>query len=224
MEKNKKNKKYLKITKTEESFIMPKWMDCTWRRVPCGQENCPICGRIKRDREKHIALGENPDSIEMVLEDVGNNFKEALAMIKKDAKRMGIDISNIDDIKEPPKPYEFNLYNKIKDWHHDVYQTAEQASENLEAWPELEPGLDLFWYANIVLTKTYRQLYNRWHLKQGNEYGKEDYKYTKYVLGECLVILKKSLSKIITMYPEKKGEFNLALVMLSGLEKEILEI
>ena len=224
MEKNRKNDKHLETTKTKGEFVMPKWMDCTWRRIPCGRDDCPICGRIKRDRKKHLARGEDPDSMEAALEDVGNNFKEALAMIKKDAKRMGIDISNIDDIKEPPKPHEFPLYNKINSWRHDIYQMAEQASENLEAWPELEPGLDLFWYANTTLAKTYRQLCNRWHLEQGDEYGEEDYEYTKYVLGECLAILKKSLSKLITMYPGKKGELNLALVMLSGLEREILKI
>lgn len=220
MDKNKD----LKITETNGEFSMPKWMDCTWRRIPCSQDNCPICGRIKRDREKHIAQGEDPDSMEAALKDIGDNFKEAMTMIKKDAKRLGIDITNIDDIGEPPEPHEFPLYNKIKDWHYDIYQMAEQAQDNLSAWPSLKTGLDLLWYANTILAKTYRQLCNRWHLKQGDEYGEEDYQYTKYVLGECLTIIKKSLQGLSNTYPEEKGKFSLAFVMLSGFEKEILKI
>lgn len=23
-----------------DDFTMPKWMDCAWRRVPCGQDEC----------------------------------------------------------------------------------------------------------------------------------------------------------------------------------------
>lgn len=214
----------LEIIETNGKFTMPKWMDCTWRRIPCGQDNCPICGRIKHDREKHLAQGEDPDSMEAALKDIGDNFKEAMTMIKKDAKRLGIDITNISHIQEPPESHEFPLYNKIEDWHHNIYKMAEQAEDNLDAWPFLEAGENLLWYANTILAKTYRQLCNRWHLKQGDEYGEEDYQYTKYVLGECLAIIKQSLEELSNTYPEEKGKFNLALVMLSGPEREIMEI
>ncbi len=30
-------------------LMMPKWMECTWRRVPCGQDECKICSGIKQD-------------------------------------------------------------------------------------------------------------------------------------------------------------------------------
>jgi hypothetical protein len=214
----------LEIIETKGKFVMPKWMDCTWRRLPCNQDDCPICGRIKRDRERHLAQGENPDSMEAALEDVSNNFKEALSMIKKDAERLGIDITNIENIPEPPQSHEFPLYNKIEKWRHSIYHMAEQAEDDLEAWPFLEAGEDLLWYANTILTKTYRQLCNRWHLEQGDEYGKEDYDYTKYVLSECLDILKTALEDLANTYQEEKGKFNLALIMLSGFEKEILKI
>ncbi|MBU4298954.1 hypothetical protein KJ636_02845 [Patescibacteria group bacterium] len=41
----------------KKGFQMPKWMECNWRRVPCGKENCPICGRIKKDRQRLIYSG-----------------------------------------------------------------------------------------------------------------------------------------------------------------------
>ena len=66
-----------------KKFKMPKWMECTWRRVPCGRDDCPICSRIKKDRQRYIERGEDPDAAESVFEDVSRNFKEALQMIKK---------------------------------------------------------------------------------------------------------------------------------------------
>jgi len=206
------------------TFKIPKWMDCTWRRVPCNRDDCKICGKIKQRREQHIRAGRNPDDMSVVLEDVGNDFKEAMSMIKADAAARGINIENIDDIKEPPKPNEFPLYNQAREWRDDIYKMAEQASNNLDAWPELEAGLDLLWYSNTILAKTYRQLCNRWHIEQGDEYGEEDYQYTKYVLGECLQIIKDSLIQIIKMYPEQKGKFNLSLVILTGTEEQFLNI
>ncbi|MBA3047377.1 hypothetical protein KKC83_03120 [Patescibacteria group bacterium] len=217
--KERKNK-----IKNKEEFQMPEWMECAWRRVPCDRDDCKICGKIKRERARHIAAGENPDDMSVALEDVGNDFKEMLSMIKADAAAHGFDIENIDDIQEPPEPNDFPFYNQAAEWSADIHKMAEQAYDNLDAWPELEPGLDLLWYSNTILAKIYRQLCNRWHIEQGDEYGEEDYKYTKYVLGECLAILKKSLGELITMYPEQKGKFNLSLIMLSGIEEQAMKI
>jgi len=207
----------------EKEFQMPKWMECTWRRVPCGRDDCPICGRIKKDRQKHIEKGENPDDPKFAFEDVGRNFKEALKIIKKDAESKGFDITNIEDIQEPPKPQKFSLYNKIEKWNKSV-KTLENSSEVLgEFWLYTEEAADLFWYPNILLAKTYRQLCNKWHIKSGDDYGEFDYQYTGYVLKECIELLKKSLKKLINNYPQKQ-ELNSIYSNLLKLEKEIIKI
>ena len=159
----------------EEGFRMPKWMECTWRRVPCGRDDCPICGRIKKDRQRHIEKGEDPDDIKYVLEDAGRNFKEALQMIKRDAERMGIKIANIDNIKEPPEPEEFSLYRKVEEWNKKVFKIAKEAELSGNWWIYTETSADLFWYANILLAKVYRQFCNRWHIENGDDYGEFDY-------------------------------------------------
>lgn len=180
----------------ESEFTMPAWMDCTWRRVPCWQDDCPLCGRIKQDRQKHLDRGEDPDTIEAVLEDAGANLQDALAMIKQDAEEQGIDIENIDDIQEPPRPEEFKLYKQVKQWTQLVRQLRQEATQAREAWLETEAAADLFWYAGILGAKTYRQLCNRWHLQQGDAYGEEDYKYTQYVLEEILKLIFQALKEL----------------------------
>lgn len=216
--------KYKRGLKQKENFKMPKWMECTWRRIPCGKDNCPICGRIKRDRQRHIEKGEDPDDIKSVFEDVGRNLKEALAMIKKDAERMGIDITNIDNIQEPPAPEEFPLYNKVKEWHDFVFEIIEEAEKAEDLLLLTEAAQDLSWYSNILLAKVYRQLCNKWYIKNGNDYGEFDYQYTKYVLKECLKILKQSFRELASPYSNREINLILADEELSSLEKKILKI
>jgi len=206
-----------------KDFKMPKWMECTWRRVPCGKDECPICGRIKRDRQRHIEKGENPDDIKSVLEDVSQDFKEAMEMIGRDAERMGIDITNLEKIKEPPQPKEFPLYNKVEEWNKSVRTIRNEAELFGEFWLDTEEATDLFWYANILMAKTYRQLCNKWHIKKGDDYGEFDRRYTDYVLKECREILKKSLKELANNYPQKR-ELDALYSDLLKLEKEIIKI
>lgn len=208
--------------KKADNFQMPKWMECTWRRVPCGKDGCPICGRIKRDRQRHIEHGEDPDDMKSVFKDVGRNFKEVLEMIKKDAEEKGFDITNIDNIQEPPEPEEFSLYRKIQKWRDSVYSLA--SSPTVGFWIETEEAQDLLWYANTLMAKVYRQLCNHWHIKKGDDYGVFDCQYTGYVLQKCLKILSESLQKIIQNNPPQKEELNSIFINLSKLEKEITKI
>ena len=204
-------------------FKMPKWMGCTWRRVACGKDDCLICGRIKRDRQKHIEQGEDPDDMKSVFEDVDRNFKEVLKMIKKDCETYGIELTNIENIKEPPEPEEFPLYREIDDWRDKVIALLGEAYETEELWVETEAAADLSWYKDTIAAKIYRQLINKWHIEQGDEYGDFDYKYTKYVLGECLKILKKSLNELILLQSLQKADLIVTLARLLEIEKKILK-
>jgi len=207
-----------------KDFKMPKWMECTWRRVPCGKDECPICGRIKRDHQRHIEKGENPDDLKSVFEDVGRNFKEALEMVKKDAENKGFNITNIENIKEPPEPKEFPLYGEVEKWNKSVTVLGDMAQVLGEFWIHTEAAADLFWYANTLMAKTYRQLCNRWHIKNGDDYGKFDHRYTGYILKECLKILKKSLRELLENNQSQKTELNSLLSKLLKLEKQIIKI
>lgn len=201
---------------------MPKWMDCGWRRLACGKQSCPICGRIQQYRLRHVMAGKNPDDIESCLEDVGNNFKEILARIKEDCDKHGIDLTNVENINEPPEPEDFPFYLKIENWRKNVLDIASQPK--FEFWVQTEAGQDLLWYINTLTTKTYRQLCNKWHIENGDEYGDFDYQYTGSVLKECLGILKKSLQELTQGNIAQKIELNKILSEFLGLEQEIIKI
>lgn len=213
-----------KKKKGNYKFEMPKWMECGWRRVGCGRDDCPLCGRIKKDRQGHIEKGEDPDSWKSVFEDVSRNFKEVLEAIKQDAKQRGIDITNIDDIKEPPEPEEFLLYNKAHEWRKFVCAILEEAADSGELWLDTEVGQDLSWYSSLLLGKIYRQLSNRWEMDHGDAYGEFDYEYTQKVIKESLKIIKQSLQELISYDTGQRINLMLAQSRLVDFENEILKI
>lgn len=208
--------------KKKQKFKMPKWMDCAWRRGGCNKEDCPICGRINAFRYKCIMEGKDPDTMEAAMEQVGQKFKEVLEKIKEDCESKGIELTNIENIKEPPEPEKFPLYRKIKGWRDSVYFLLENPA--FEFCYFTEAGQDLAWYADTLMAKVYRQLCNKWHIENGDEYGEFDFQYTSYVLKECLGILKKSLKELKGNNVYQKKEMSLALSELSGLEKQIKKI
>ena len=180
---------------------MPEWMDCTWRRDACGKDECKICGQIKKDRQRHIECGEDPDSMESAFADVGSNLAETLRMVKKHAEEMGIDVENIDDddIEKTPESHEFPLYNKVAEWRENIRLFAKTAAEQEDPWLLTEEAEDLLWYINTLTVKVCTQLYNKSHLDKGDEYAEFDYNYTKYVLCECTKILDKALSQLSSL-------------------------
>lgn len=213
-----------------DNFVVPKWWECGWRRVPCNKKNCRVCGRIIKDHQRHIEKGENPDSWESVSEDIRNSFEETTELIKEEVEEMGLDWSEVRSVdsglqkEEMPNPRQFPVYRKATRWRNKIYQIAGIASEDDELWLESEMAADLMWYKNTLVSKIFRQLTNRWDLARGDRSARVDYFYTRYVLGECLVILKRSLKTLSLLQSNQKAELMLTFSSLQKLEQEILAI
>jgi hypothetical protein len=210
----------------KESDKVPKWMDCSWRRVVCWDKKCPICGRILKMREKHLQKGEDPDDMKAVLEDVGETFRETAAMVSNMAKKHNIDLENLDkeEIEIPPRAHAYPLYREVAKWRTTLVKYIERShGAGYDAWIHTEDGADILWYMNTLSAKTYRQLCNRWHLEQGDEYGKFDYTYTKRVLSEIIDILVDALGRLGALEGKRRTLKN-SCAKLSKLRPHILKI
>lgn len=203
---------------------MPGWMECSWRRIPCGQDDCKICGRIKNDRKRHIAAGRDPDDLKNVFNDVGRIMGETMVMVRQRAEEMGIDLDNLEDVSEPPKPNKFPLHKKVMKWRKLIHDIGESASASNSVWLNAEAAKDLFWYANTITAKIYRQHCNRWEIDQKDDYAEFDYEYTKRVLIECMDVLKKSLQVLHYLNTPQDDKIVLALTQLTELEDGIVKI
>ncbi len=212
--------------KKESKFKIPKWWDCQWRRVPCGKDSCAMCGRVNKQRKKHILRGEDPDTMESALADVGDMFDETFELLHKHSKRMGIDLNNLPEEPEPERPEheEYPLYNSLTQWYKGVRKLAKEAEEGFQAWIKTEAGQDLLWYHSMILVKTARQLDNRWEIEHGDEFAAQDMEYQGYVLSESIAILKKALADLAALRTHQAVDFTFCLSELESLEKKILKI
>ena len=203
---------------------MKLWQDCQWRRQACGEDSCPICGRIKRDRKAHIAKGEDPDIMESVIADVSKNFKEMMDMLNSDARKYEIDLkaSGDSELLEPPIPTDYPVYNQLVEWRQGIYDIAEESDATSEAWLYTEAGKDLMWYSSTLMVKIYRQLRTVWRIEEENdEFLDLEYNYTGYVLGEVLDILDKALLELSTNGGAHAGKFTIARLSFDAIKQEI---
>jgi hypothetical protein len=208
-------------SRQENPVEVPKWMDCTWKRLPCGESDCPICSR-------EIPLSGSPreadKDVSGFLDDVLSDLAGHYSGIKDQAARQGIGKASGAAELQPPQPSQFLLYNRLQVLRDDLLSVAEEAADSGSFWPATEPGQDLLWYANVLLGKTYRQLCNAWYVEQGHNNDKVDQRYTSHVLLECLSYIRSSLEELVELEVEESNTLELIRLYLPGVQQEILNI
>ncbi|GEM_PF-2968246 len=178
---------------------MPKWMDCTWKRVPCMEEDCPVCNKLK-ELEKENSLFHRE---EFLMDVVGEEEVSEKAL---------------------PEPDDFPFYIKVREWLETVITIADESKETGDFWIFTEEATDLFWYMNVLSAKTYRQLCNRYLIEGGEKDGSVDYEYTKYILVESTKIIKKSIKEILKSEPTHKADLKESFDRLMDLEEKLFNI
>ncbi len=187
-----------KKTSYDRKTGMPGWMDCTWKRIPCGEDNCPVCSKLNEL--------ENADLFER------NEF------LMNAAEEDGSGEEKI------PNPEDFPFYIEVRDWLDELLLIAEKSRERGEFWIFTEEAADLFWYMNVLSAKTYRQLSNRYLIENSGKNNKVNYNYTNYVLKESVKKIKKSLKIIADNNQSQRSELEDAFEKISDMEERIFNI
>ncbi len=145
---------------------IPSFMECTWKRVNCGRDNCPLCA----GRENFIDL---------------------------------------------PYVEEF-VHTAVKNWCENLFYISEEAEEEGDFWMFTRAACDLFWYSS--------QLSMKCSVLAQSEALTFENNYARYVIRECLKIIKSSLKEIVSHSPHKKEELERSLYDLQEVEKSILDL
>lgn len=183
-----------------------------------------LCSRIHETREKHLDLGEDPDSFDVVMEDVSAVFSQTLEMVREELARLGIDPDTVSEgaEKDPcPSPDTFPLYQRVLAWHEKTAVLVREVSESSPRWIRTEKGLDLSWYMNTFVIKTARLVAAQWGRENGDMDCTADLEYTKYVLAESMQFLKRALKDLYLRQPEYGERCLRLLVELQKIEHEL---
>ena len=210
-----------KLLRRQFYFIAPDWWECQWRRNPCNRPECPLCGRMIKQRYKHQFKGEDPDSMESAVQDIGDSFAETMMMLQQAAKEQGIDLDAIPEDGTESPPDEFPISNKATEWAARLNQFAKWAGDECTLTDE---GQNLMWYANLIPAKAYRNLCSVWRFNKGQLDDRLDYTYTQYVIGECIKIVKGSLASLTSAPPPFGHGLNELYREFLDIEEDVMSI
>lgn len=94
---------------------------------------CKIC-KDDVDREQfYKRIGKNPYDPKYVFQDIAQNFAKVRELLKRDAKRLGIDLNNLsdEDKEEDPPPTSYPIYNMVTKYSNHI----ERKINNLQIIP-----------------------------------------------------------------------------------------
>lgn len=127
---------------------------------------CRVFLNEQKSRKKFLKQGKDPDSIESSFAMIKESFEKTRKLIEKDAKRLGINLSEIkdSDYHLPPEPEQFPLYNLVSKFS----ERLEKILKDLEMIP-LEADVELVlenreiisYYRFLIMGKVYRALTSR---------------------------------------------------------------
>lgn len=198
----------------------PPWIDKRdFYRTPfnyCDRwcERCQLthlCRVFKNEQKSRVRLikeGKDPDSMESAFEMVAENFAKTMAMIKKDAEKMGINLDEIDDsdYQSPPHPEKFPLYNlafkfmkRLEKILEDLRFVSEGADEKLM----IENMEIISHYAPLVPGKIYRAFTSRLEEEEEKKQGIYIYdaETSAFIAINGLIAIAEALNKLVKHDP-----------------------
>lgn len=173
-------------------IIKPPWISKEWfKQCPfnyCDHfgdkqrlaEVCKICKDELAYEARCKTEGKDPYDMKNVFKEIGDNFAKVMAMIQEEAKRMGIDLKNIDeDYEKPPKPNKYPIYKLVTKYGDRVENVINELSEiPIDADMELAiKARGCFSHSrHYVIVKIARALSSRWEEKKDPQDETEDSK------------------------------------------------
>src|SRR3989338_2272431 len=141
---------------------------------------CKICQEELDYLGKCQKEGKNPYDMKNVFKEVGDNLAKVMVMVHQEAKRLGIDLDNLDDdYKEPPTAKKYQIYKLITKYADHVERIMNNLSEvpidtDMEV---LKKTMDVFSHSrHYIIAKIGRALSSRWYEEQDPEDDTEDSK------------------------------------------------
>jgi hypothetical protein len=197
-------------------------------------------------RERRLAQGEDPDNWDAVIEDVGDSFAEALAMLHEMAEEQGIDLDDLPpappepdtddhplqvlawDLRHRAMPFLERLEQAVEAEHAALESRADGPPEEDEiALARLENSCEIIrWYHTLLPPKVHRALQGQacGEMEEGPgwEFRFDDARGTAKLIHECCEKLMGALAHVRTAVPSLDEEAQVLLHMANSLREGIV--
>lgn len=223
--------------------VRPSWIDKEmFYRMPfnfCDRwcERCSLTSpcRVYKDlyktRKKFIKQSKDPDSLESAFETVGNTFRGINKMLKKDAKKWGIDIDNLkeEEIFEEELSLEselkkYPLYRLVSEYSKKIKDFLEELSYiALETNDEIIDNLEIINYYQLLLpAKIYRACISKEEEDEMENDTTMDSRTSGFIAIRGLKAIITSLSNLLSysyLKPSRKKIINLI-----GVSEDLIDL
>lgn len=188
---------------------------------------CKICkDEVVRIKE-YESRGEDPYDLKNVFKEVHDSFAVTMEMIKKDAKRLGIDLDSLpdEDYPEPPSPEHYSIYRLIRQYSDQVGRITKDA----EYVPvETDTGMvvkafDVLAHSRMfVMAKTARALSSLWHERRDKFDDAMDSKTSAFMAYMAVERNSKALTSLAVHGPMRLSRKKF--LKMSKLSLDIMEL
>jgi hypothetical protein len=203
---------------------VPNWISCTWLRNPCGKKACPVCSLLDEEREKMLNRGESVEFVFDVIDDLRYGVAEAFLSIIEQGQRMKAGRMHSRLARNKRSPSSFKAYKDLDRWHEDLHSVFEDGENQASFWVETADSADLDWYTHIALDYLHRQIMYRFLPKAESLEGTTAWKYTKFVLEQCIDKIKTALNRLALLDSSEKGSLMMLAGRFSLIEKEMKDL
>lgn len=225
----------------EEQFIPGIYNYCDrWCERCKMTRHCFLYHQESNRRVEHIKRGEDPDDMDIVIQDVQKSFQDAIEMLEEIAQERGIDLDSIDvESVSPPDLSEHPLHIKAREYTdaaHDfleklrniINQEVEEINtdrvtrllKGAETIDEIKECYEVIsWYHIFISAKIYRALSSKMEAETEEDeelagYSWDDANGSAKVVREALV---KSMNALTKVYEWNELLHNDVMPLLSNI-------
>lgn len=222
--------------------IRPSWIDKEmFYRMPfnfcdrwCERCNlisiCRVYKDLYKTRKRFLKKGKDPDSLESAMEIIGENFEKVRKLIKKDAKKWGIDLENFPESEiEEERSFEeelqrYPLYKLATNYAKKIENLLEELSPiALESHEKVIENLEIInYYQEILPAKIYRACISREEEDEMENDTTMDSQTSAFIAIRGLRLIIFSLTNLLVypyLKPSKKKIINLI-----GISEDLIDL
>lgn len=198
----------------------PRWLECTWRREPCGKKSCPVCSLLTEERCRLVEQEEPEEIILDLLDDLRYSVAEAFLAIV-DSRHYARNHTER-RAKAPVRrsPRRFAIYRRLDAWHEALHRVFDDAEYLESLWVDSSDAADVDWYAHVLLDYVHRQSMHRARLNERQLATLLASKYTRQVIATVSGLLLDRLRRLALLDCREKGALMLLLSRFATLESE----
>jgi hypothetical protein len=217
---------------TSKGFEIPRYNYCDYRCEECDYaKECRVYREDVETKKKHVERGEDPNDMDIVMQDLAESFKKTRELLGKSAKKWGIDLEKV--VREAPEiemvePETFPLYRLAHSFTMSVHEFLGKVREEYLHEEMIKDFEDLQWHHTLVSVKLARAFSSKHDEICDDELNQQDAMLSASVsmrsANKCEGALNNMIDELPGLFSEVADLLSTLKEIKEGIEKEFPDV